>query len=150
MMAKSKETTKRKKTRAQSRLEREIASLRAERDALKAMLEKTQGEVGTAVAAFIRAGEFTLKACPDVYEVLALFTAAFLVELRNLTGYDLSSEHEAVEEMGFDQATAVSIQGWIPVYDELVRMVEAGKSDAELLEFLRKAMGRRTDGSETP
>ena len=131
-------------TKTKDQLRVDILTLEMKRSALKRAIKDTKGKTINIFHAFSSALRATLAQEPNSFDAFVSFVTTFFADLKQLTGLDFAEDESfgALETlcdmMGFDKATTAAIKQRIPVYFEISKMIHAGTSEEEILEFVRK------------
>jgi hypothetical protein len=139
-------------TKTKDQLREDIFTLGMKHNALKRALKDTKGKTVGIFHAFSSALRSTLAQEPNSFEAFVSFVTTFFADLKQLTGLDFAEDKSfgALETlcdmMGFDKATTAAIRHRIPVYFEISRMIQAGTSEEEILEFVRKCKDAEVRG----
>jgi hypothetical protein len=78
---------------------------------------------------------------PNLWKIHAILVADFFTNLKETTGKDFTEvEHfdEYLNFMEFDQVTSINIKKEIGVMIETSKMLKEGKSEKEIMDFLKK------------
>lgn len=131
-------------TKTKDQLREDILALEMKRNALRRAIKDTKGKTVGIFHAFSSALRATLAQEPNSFEAFVSFVTTFFADLKQLTGLDFAEDESfgALETlcdmMGFDKATTAAIRQRIPVYFEISKMIHAGTSEEEIIEFVRK------------
>lgn len=131
-------------TKTKNQLRTDVLTLEMKRNALKRALKDTKGKTINIFHAFSSALRSTLMQEPDSFDAFVSFVTAFFADLKRLTGLDFAEDESfgALETMcdmmGFDETTTMVIKQRIPVYFEVSKMIHAGTSEEEIIEYVRK------------
>jgi len=131
-------------TKTKNQLRVDILTLEMKRNVLKRAFKDTKGKTVSIFHAFSSALRSTLAQEPDSFDAFVSFVTTFFADLKRLTGLDFAEDESfgALETlcdmMGFDKATTAAIKQRIPVHFEVSKMIHAGTSEEEIIEFVRK------------
>jgi hypothetical protein len=131
-------------TKTKNQLRDDILTLEMKRNALRRAIKDTKGKTVGIFHAFTSALRSTLAQEPNSFDAFVSFVTTFFADLKRLADIDFAEDESfgALETlcdmMGFDEATTMVIKQRIPVYFEVSKMIHAGTSEEEIIEFVRK------------